>query len=163
MKSIVRYILKILGLLTEEPPLNLFSLDRPVDKLIIHCSATPPNMDIGVKEIRKWHKDKGWSDIGYHWVIPRDGVIEEGRPINIIGAHVKGHNTGSLGVCMVGGVDKDMNPEDNFTKKQWHSLELLVRGIKAILTTITIHGHNEFSNKACPSFSVKNWLQSENL
>lgn len=121
-------------------------------------------MDIGVKEIDEWHKQRGWSGIGYHWVIRRNGVIEDGRPINKVGAHVKGYNTGSLAICLVGGVDIEMNPVPNFTDKQWHTLELMVRGIKAQIPYITIHGHNEFDHrKSCPSFSVENWLQSKNI
>lgn len=144
--------------------MDLSSLDRPVNRLFIHCAATPPTMDIGAKEIRKWHKDKGWSDIGYHWVIRRNGKIEDGRPINKVGAHVKGYNTGSLAICMIGGVDIEMNPTPNFTDKQWHTLELMVRSIKAQIPHITIHGHNEFDHgKACPSFSVQNWLESKGI
>jgi len=125
-------------------------------------------MDIGAHEIRKWHVDpkpkgNGWLDIGYHWVIKRDGTIEDGRDVNRVGAHTKGYNTGSLGICMVGGVNEDGNPSDNFTKEQWHSMELMARGIKAMIPHITIHGHNEYANKACPSFSVQTWVQSKNI
>jgi N-acetylmuramoyl-L-alanine amidase len=144
--------------------LDLLSLDRPVNRLFIHCSATSSNMDIGATEIDKWHKQRGWSGIGYHWVIKRDGTIEDGRDVNKVGAHVKGYNTGSLGLCMVGGVNEDGNPSDNFTDKQWHSLELMVRGVKAMIPHIAIHGHNEYdSGKACPSFSVPEWVKSKNI
>lgn len=143
--------------------MDLSSLKRPVDKIIIHCAATQPDMDIGVKEIREWHKKKGWSDIGYHYVIRRNGVIEDGRPVNKIGAHVVGYNRGSIGVCLIGGIDHEANAVPNFTVKQWRTLAQMMRGFKAQLPKVTIHGHNEFSNKACPSFLVKNWLQSENI
>jgi N-acetylmuramoyl-L-alanine amidase len=148
--------------------LELLSLSRPVNKLIIHCSATPPSMDVGVYEIKKWHTDKkprgnGWSDIGYHWVIRRDGTIEDGRDVNKIGAHTKGYNTGSLGLCLVGGVNGVNDADANFTDKQWHSLELMARGIKAMIPHITIHGHNEYANKSCPSFSVQTWVKSKKL
>lgn len=144
--------------------MELLNLTRPVDLLVIHCTATPPEMDIGVKEIRKWHMDKGWSDVGYHWVIRRDGTIEDGRPVNLIGAHTRGYNKKSLGLAMVGGVDENMRPEANFTGKQWHSLGLMCRGTRAVLPKIAIQGHNEFDfGKACPSFPVQNWLQSENI
>lgn len=120
-------------------------------------------MNIGAHEIDRWHKQRGWSGIGYHWVIKRDGTIEDGRPVNKVGAHVKGYNTGSLGLCMVGGVNNDGDADNNFTDKQWHSLELMARGIKAMIPHITIHGHNEYANKACPSFSVQTWVQSKGI
>ena len=181
MKLVFRWLKRLLGGLKQSGEsssqgfsrmggwqLDLLSLDRPVDRLFIHCSATPPSMDIGARDIKKWHTDpkptgNGWSDIGYHWVIRRDGTIEDGRSINKVGAHVKGYNTGSLAICMAGGVDASGEANDNFSDKQWHSLELMVRGIKAVLPDISIHGHNEFANKACPSFSVQNWLQSKNI
>lgn len=143
----------------------MFKTTRPIDKLIIHCAATNPKQDIGVKEIRDWHVNGNkWSDIGYHYVIRRDGTVETGRPINLIGAHVAGHNTGSIGICLVGGVDMSGKPEANFTEDQWASLKRAVRIFKAEYPKATIHGHNEFtSGKACPSFDVQKWLKDENL
>lgn len=132
---------------------------RFVDTLIIHCAATPPDMNIGVKEIREWHKERGWADIGYHFVIRRDGTIEKGRPLDYIGAHVKGHNRGSIGVCLVGGVDSAMKPRNNFTAPQWMSLDILIGQFLKEYPKGKIHGHNEFEkNKACPSFSVQKYL-----
>lgn len=136
---------------------------RPIDKIIIHCSATPPKMDIGVDEIRKWHKDKGWSDIGYHYVIRRNGVFQDGRDIDIVGAHVRGHNTGSIGICMIGGVDEHNDAEDNFTNEQWQELRTTLRILKANYPRATIHGHNEFAPKACPSFDVQAELRNGRL
>lgn len=136
---------------------------RPVDKLIIHCAATPPKMDIGVKEITEWHKKQGWKTIGYHFVIRRDGTLENGRNIDEIGAHVKGQNTGSIGICLIGGVDERNIPEANFTEKQWGELKRFVMAFKAVYPKATIHGHNEYAAKACPSFNVQTWLKEENL
>lgn len=136
---------------------------RKITKLIIHCAATPPNLDVGVREIREWHLARNMNDIGYHHVIRRDGECEEGRHIDLIGAHVKGQNTGSIGVCLVGGVDEYNNPDDNFTLAQWRTLENYAKIFKASFPYATIHGHNEFANKACPSFDVQNWLKSVNL
>ena len=136
---------------------------RPIDRLFIHCSATTPKMDIGVKEIRKWHTDKGWSDIGYHFVIRRDGAIEDGRDIDKVGAHVAGYNTGSIGICMVGGVDAAMKAADNFTVEQWRSIRNLLKILKFDYPKATIHGHNEFANKACPSFDVQKELKEGRL
>lgn len=142
---------------------DLSKLTRSVNLLVIHCSATPPNMDIGAKEIRRWHKAKGWSDIGYHDVIRRDGSYERGRDYNRIGAHVRGYNRGSIGVCMVGGVDEYNNPEDNFTDEQWESLTRYCRATKAQIN-VSIAGHNEFDKgKACPSFDVQRFLEAENI
>lgn len=143
--------------------LDLSKLSRHVSRLIIHCSATPPSMDIGADTINKWHTDKGWSAIGYHYVIKRDGVIENGRDVNNIGAHVKGHNTGSIGVCLIGGVDKNNKAEANFTDAQWETLAIVCKSFKKQLNYVTIHGHNEYAAKACPSFDVQVWLDKENI
>jgi hypothetical protein len=155
------YILRFLGRLHGEV---MFRTTRPVNKLIIHCAATKPSMDIGVKEIRQWHIDRGFNDIGYHYVIRRDGTVETGRPINLVGAHVAGHNTGSHGICLVGGIDNDMNPAPNFTEAQWDQIARVVRAFKAEYPDATVHGHNEFdSGKACPSFDVQKWLRDEGI
>lgn len=143
---------------------KMFKTGRKIDKLIIHCAATPPNMDIGVKEITAWHKERGFNTIGYHHVIRRDGTIEDGRDINQIGAHVAGHNTGSIGVCLVGGVDDAGKPKASFTTDQWKTLERHVRAFKAEYPKATVHGHNEFDNgKACPSFNVQTWLKETGI
>lgn len=137
---------------------------RKIDKIIIHCTATPPRMDIGVDEVRRWHKQRGWSDIGYHYLIRRDGAIEEGRPIDVIGAHCKGYNANSIGIVYVGGVAEDgKTPEDNRTYPQRMSLIRLILQLKAKYPNVAIHGHNEFSYKACPSFDVQEWKQEQGL
>lgn len=142
----------------------MFKTTRQIDKLIIHCAATPPDMDIGVDTIRKWHLERGFNDIGYHYVIKRDGSVEDGRPINLVGAHVAGHNTGSIGICLVGGVDRKNKPESNFTEEQWNTLRRAAMMFKAEYPKATIHGHNEFDKgKACPSFDVQKWLKEEGL
>ena len=91
---------------------------RAIEKLIIHCSATPRNKDFTAEDIRDWHvKGNGWSDIGYHFVIRLDGLIEFGRMVDRYGAHVKGHNLNSLGICYIGGMDKELEEwEDTRTK-----------------------------------------------
>lgn len=137
---------------------------RPIDKLIIHCSATRPKMDIGVKEIRKWHvEDNGWADIGYHDVIRRSGNIERGRSYDKIGAHTVGQNTSSIGVCLIGGIDDNLKPEANFTDKQWKVLAQYVRAFRAEYPRATIHGHREYAAKDCPSFDVQKWLRDEHI
>lgn len=133
--------------------------------IAIHCSATSPNYDIGVEKIREWHTAKGWSDVGYHYVIKRDGTVEKGRADNMPGAHVEGYNSVSLGICLVGGVNTKLQPEDNFTPAQWASLTNLVRTLHTTYPTAKIQGHRDFPgvSKACPSFDVAKWLQSINL
>lgn len=129
---------------------------RKINKLIIHCADTPPSMDIGVEEIRKWHvEERGWDDIGYHYVIRRNGVVEEGREIEEVGAHCKGHNGNSIGICLVGGREGRFD----FTRKQLHSLNRLVADLKdSISGGASVHGHYEFSEKTCPNFNVKEWF-----
>ena len=131
-----------------------------VEYIAVHCSATPPSMDIGAREIRKWHKDRGWSDIGYHVVIRRNGKIEYGRSFGRIGAHVKGYNNKSIGVCLIGGVDSDMEAEDNFTEEQFKSLDVVLTALQGLFPEAVVQGHRDFPNvhKACPSFDVKKWL-----
>jgi N-acetyl-anhydromuramyl-L-alanine amidase AmpD len=145
--------------------------ERKIDKIIIHCSATTPTMNIGADEIREWHTSpdprdpsKPWSDIGYHDVIRRDGRVEQGRSIEKIGSHCKGHNAHSVGICLIGGLDDNLRPENNFTPEQWKSLVRLVRFYKVQYKKATVHGHREFdSSKACPSFDVQEWLKSVNV
>ena len=119
-------------------------------------------MRIGAKKIRDWHLSKGWRDIGYHLVITRDGAIEQGRPLEDQGAHTRGHNWESIGVCMVGGVDSNGVPKNNFTDPQWAALAFAIAGCKQIYPTIKhIKGHNQVSNKACPSFDVQAYLRGD--
>lgn len=135
---------------------------RPINTIYVHCAATRPSMDVGVDEIRKWHKARGFSDIGYHYVIRRNGRREAGRPLDKVGAHVQGHNTGSVGVCLVGGVNQDdfTKAEDNFTKHQWIELKILLKELTGNIKSIKkIKGHRDVDpGKACPSFDVKTWL-----
>ena len=130
---------------------------RKINKIIIHCTATPEGREHNVADIRRWHLKRGFSDIGYHYLIHINGKIEVGRPLHRIGAHTSGENTGSIGVCYVGGMDKDMKKaKDTRTQAQKDSLvKLLHELIYKYNKDMTIHGHNEFANKACPSFNVQ--------
>ncbi len=130
--------------------------------IVIHCAATKPTMDIGVREIRQWHQQQGWLDVGYHFVIRRNGVIEEGRPLDVVGSHVKGFNSDSLGICMAGGIDATGKPAENFTPQQWAALDGLVFKLKAEhYPDAQVCGHRDLdSGKACPSFSVQEWLNA---
>jgi len=133
---------------------------RTIKYIVIHATATPPDLDIGVNEIRRWHKERGWSDIGYHYVIRRDGTLEYGRPIDKAGAHVRGYNKHSIGIALVGGVDRHGNPDNNYTNKQFQMMFELLGMLKSDFPQAEILGHRDFPsvNKACPSFDVKEFL-----
>ena len=130
---------------------------RKINKIIIHCTATPEQREVSVETIRKWHLQRGFNDIGYHYVIDLKGMVHIGRPIEKRGAHCTNENVGSIGICYVGGMTKDMKKaKDTRTKKQKDSLiKLMHELIYKYNKDMTIHGHNEFANKACPSFNVQ--------
>ena len=129
---------------------------RDINKIILHCSATREGQDISTETIRGWHvNERGWSDIGYHYVVLLDGTVDKARPVERQGAHVRGHNKGSIGICYIGGCDADMNPKDTRTDLQKESLTELMSYLMDSYEDATLHGHNEFSSKACPSFNVK--------
>lgn len=132
---------------------------RKIAHIVIHCSATPPGQDIGASEIRSWHLARGWSDIGYHWVVRRNGWLDKGRGEAVPGAHVEGWNRNSIGICLVGGVDEQGEPDPNFTEAQYRALAGLLREIRARHPRAEIAGHRDFPGvkKACPSFDVRAW------
>lgn len=147
--------------------------------IVVHCAATPPDVDVGADEIRKWHLAKGWSDIGYHFVVRRNGTVEAGRSLEWQGAHAEGHNYESIAICLVGGVRRDPDadgkddedgpkwdlvPEANFTETQWTSLESLVHLMLKRFPGAAVIGHRDFPGvtKACPSFDVKSWWAQRN-
>jgi N-acetyl-anhydromuramyl-L-alanine amidase AmpD len=142
---------------------------RKINLFVIHCIATKEGLDIDVSVIRSWHKNKGYRDIGYHYVIKLDGTIEKGRSEESIGAHVQGFNANSIGICYVGGLDKEGNPADTRTDAQKKSLKRLYSELKAKYPNAKWRGHRDLSPdidgdgtvekcewmKACPSFEVK--------
>jgi len=129
---------------------------RNINKIIVHCTATPEGRDVSVDEIRRWHVDeRGWSDIGYHWIITLSGAIEKGRPESRSGAHAKGFNKNSIGVCYVGGVDATMKPKDTRTEGQKETLRCLLEDLRERYPNAEIIGHRDVSSKACPSFDAK--------
>src|SRR5690554_2206478 len=121
---------------------------RKIRKIIIHAADTPPNMDIGVEEIRDWHVNgNGWRDIGYHYVIRRDGTVERGRSEEVAGAHVYGHNSDSIGICLVGGKPaRHGGPACNFTRAQWIALEDRVRDLVRRYPMVEVSGHNDYTS-----------------
>jgi len=137
--------------------------------LVVHCAATPADMDIGAKEIDRWHRQRGFFEIGYHAVIRRDGTIEPGRSRDKPGAHAQGFNDRSLGVCLVGGCKRGeggaLVADNNFTDAQFEALRGLLREWKAMHPDAEIVGHRDLPSplarlKDCPSFDVKEWLEA---
>ncbi len=127
---------------------------RKINEIILHCSATEKGEEFDVSDIRRWHVHRGWSDVGYHYIILLDGAVQVGRPLERQGAHVKGRNRNSIGICYIGGL-KDGKPFDTMNESQEKSFRILYDKLKDIFPEATLHGHNEFANKACPSFKVK--------
>ncbi len=139
---------------------------RPINEVIIHCTATRPKWREGqktstkVKAVKRWHvEDRNWSDIGYHFLIDRDGTIADGRDIERVGAHTRGHNTGSVGVALFGGHGSAATDDfaDNFTEDQERSLRKLIDDLSEDFEITKLSGHNEYSSKACPGFFVPGW------
>lgn len=133
---------------------------RTITELIVHCSATPEGVDYTVDDIRKWHRQQGWSDIGYHYVVYRNGLIIDGRDVDLIGAHCLkgGHNTHSIGICYIGGVDKDdvKKSKDTRTHEQRAALKAILIDLKRLYPNAKIYGHRDFDKgKDCPSFDAK--------
>ena len=152
-------------------------MPKVISNIVVHCSATPNGKPFGIKDIDGWHKARGFKrmsafvakfnpdlkHVGYHFVIALDGTVQTGRSTDEIGAHVSGHNTGSIGICMIG--------TDKFTQAQWAALHKLVRNQKAFWPNARVCGHRDFSPdknkdgkitpnefiKLCPSFDVKTW------
>ncbi len=138
---------------------------RPIEALVVHCSATPAGKPFRAADIDRWHREKGWAEIGYHFVIPLDGSIEQGRDLGEPGAHVSGHNAKTIGICLIGGTDAAGKPKDTFNAKQFDALQLVLQGLRARWPAARILGHRDFPNvaKACPSFDVRAWCKARGL
>ena len=137
---------------------------RKINKIIVHCTATPEGKDYHVKDVDKWHKAQGWKCIGYHYLITLDGTIEKGRPENEVGAHCTGYNKNSIGICYVGGLAKDgKTAKDTRTEAQKKALLELIVALVIKYPNATIYGHNEFAAKACPCFNVQKEYYNINL
>jgi len=135
---------------------------RLVNEIIIHCSAVKPNQTSSAKQIDAWHRNLGWNGIGYHYVVRRDGTIEVGRKLSQIGAHCKGHNAHSIGVCYEGGLDADGKPADTRTEAQKVSLLRVLKQLKTKFPSATIRGHCDFSTKSCPCYDATSELSQLN-
>lgn len=129
---------------------------RWIDEIIVHCTATPEGKPVTVKQIREWHVNgRGWKDIGYHYVVYLDGSVHNGRPVSMVGAHCEGHNARSIGVCYVGGCDKDgKTPKDTRRPIQKTALRQLLKRLKMTYANAKIYSHRDFAQKACPSFDA---------
>ena len=129
---------------------------RNINEVIVHCSATREGRHHTVEEIRSWHKQRGWSDIGYHYVVYLDGTVHNGRPVEKKGAHVSGRNANTIGVCYVGGVDENQKAKDTRTPQQRDGLERLLKELVGRFPGVRkITGHNQYANKACPCFNAE--------
>ena len=128
---------------------------REINRIILHCTATKEGAHYDVNTIRSWHLQRNFSDIGYHYVIYLDGSINLGRPVFKQGAHVKSENKDSIGIAYVGGLDLDGKPKDTMTAMQEIGFLQLFNSLNTTFGKLSLHGHNEYSNKACPSFIVK--------
>lgn len=136
-------------------------LPQRVAFIVVHCSATKPSGDFDVNDIRRWHLKRGFVDVGYHYVIKRDGTLQKGRPLDRQGAHVSRFNHLSVGVCLIGGVSEADHrvAEDNFTAAQFDTLAKLLPQLQAKFPGAEILGHRDMPHvkKACPSFDVRSW------
>ena len=143
---------------------------RKINEIIIHCSATAEGKDFTVQDITRWHKQRGFKTIGYHYVIYRNGTVATGRDIAEIGAHCKGHNANTIGICYIGGLASDnRTPKDTRTTEQKVELLSLIRFLKGKFPDTAVIGHRDTSPdtnsngiiepsewlKACPSFDAK--------
>ena len=131
---------------------------RTIKEIIIHCSATPEGKEYTVADITRWHKQRGWKTIGYHYVVYLDGSIHEGRDVDVIGAHCKGHNSYSIGVCYIGGCDNSgKKAKDTRTPEQKEGLLQLLKELKALYPKAKVVSHRDYEKgKACPSFDATN-------
>jgi N-acetylmuramoyl-L-alanine amidase len=151
-------------------PQRLKKSERKITEIIIHCSATPDGKDYTVDDIRRWHKQRGYSDVGYHYIIYRNGQLAQGRDVNTIGAHASGHNAHSIGICYIGGMNaENTRPEDTRTLRQKGRLLSLLVDLRKLYPNAQILGHRDLSEdkngngiiessewvKACPSFDAK--------
>ena len=127
-------------------PLRFKKSKRKINEIIIHCSDTPEGRNFTAADIRRWHRQKGWADIGYHYVVLRNGTVENGRDVDIVGAHCKNHNTHSIGVCYIGGSSAATGkPKDTRTLAQKAALIKLLRDLKKLYPNAKILGHRDTS------------------
>lgn len=128
---------------------------RKIDSIIVHCTATPRGRHVSNSDIDSWHRARGYNCIGYHYVVHLDGSVQAGRPEHQIGAHCLGHNARSIGIVYVGGTEADGTPSDTRTPAQRRALGELITRLRTRYPGITVHGHRDFADKACPCFDAR--------
>ena len=147
---------------------------RKIKYIVLHCSATKEGVPFGIEDIDRWHRQRGFRKVGYHYVILLDGTIRKGRDIAQVGAHVQGSNANSIGICYIGGLDADGKPNDTRTEEQKASLFFLLQQLREQFPDAMICGHRDFSPdlngdgiiepwewmKACPCFDAIDEYQS---
>ena len=137
---------------------------KRTDYIIIHCTATRASQDIDIKDVDRWHREKGWRMVGYHFFIKRDGTLQEGRQLMHGGAHATGYNDKSIGICMAGGMAADgKTSESNFTRAQWATLRSLVLKLHVQFPQAKIIGHRDVAVKDCPCFDVAEWWKKQTV
>ncbi|MXP05459.1 MULTISPECIES: N-acetylmuramoyl-L-alanine amidase [unclassified Apibacter] len=136
--------------------MNLKKSIRTIKYLVIHCAATPEGRNDKAKDIDRWHKERGWTGIGYNYVIDLDGTVEPGRDVDRIPAQVAGHNKNAIGICYIGGADKNLKAKDTRNPAQKKSLIELLKELRKLYPTAQILGHRDFAsaNTTCPSFDA---------
>lgn len=133
---------------------------RDINEIIVHCTATPAGRDVSAADIDKWHRERGFDCIGYHYVIRLDGSIEVGRPLDKVGAHCKGHNAHSIGIVYVGGIDENGQYADTRNVLQRATMAYLIYLLGKSFSTIkTVSGHRDYAAKACPCFDARKEYQ----
>ena len=119
-----------------------------ITKIVIHCSDSPQGRGDDAATIHRWHQERGWSGCGYHYVIIESGEVQNGRPHYWTGSHVRGHNKGSLGICLIG--------RDTFTKSQMDALKGLLMSLHVMYPDAVFYGHRDLDpGKTCPNFDVR--------
>lgn len=128
---------------------------RIINDIIVHCTATPEGRPVSLEEVNRWHIEKGFNGIGYHYLILLNGDVVSGRKLELPGAHCEGHNANSIGICYVGGLDRLLQPKDTRTPLQKTAMRTLLVDLKRKFPNAAIHGHRDYSTKACPCFDAK--------
>ena len=147
---------------------------RNIDSIIVHCSATKAGQDFTATDIDRWHRERGFNGIGYHYVVRLDGKLEKGRDVSLAGAHCKGWNKRSIGICYIGGLDENGRPADTRTNAQKRVLYQIIMDLQREYNILQVLGHRDTSPdlngdgviepyeyvKVCPCFDVKEFLRS---
>ena len=147
---------------------------RNIDSIIVHCSATKAGQDFTAADIDCWHRERGFNGIGYHYVVRLDGKLEKGRDVSLAGAHCKGWNERSVGICYIGGLDANGRPADTRTNAQKRVLYQIIMDLQREYNILQVLGHRDTSPdlngdgviepyeyvKVCPCFDVKEFLRS---